>query len=237
LADGFDVFRLHFRDHGNTHHLNEDIFHSCRIAEVVGAVRAIGEQFGSEALCVAGYSLGGNFALRVALHAPQAGIDLRHAVAVCPVISPAAGLIAIERAPWFYERYFMLKWVGSLRRKQQLYPQRFRFSEAELREGLRGLTQALVERHTEMGTLDTYLDGYSVADERLSGLQVPVSILTSADDPIIPVEDFHRLALPPQARLDIAPFGGHCGFIRDFRLGSFAEDYISARLTEACAGR
>jgi predicted alpha/beta-fold hydrolase len=235
LAAGFDVFRLHFRDHGETHHLNEELFHSCRIAEVVGAVRAIGRQFPALPLCVAGYSLGGNFALRVALHAPAAGIALRHAVAVCPAISPASVLIAIENAPWFYERYFMLKWAGSLRRKQTLYPQRYEFSERELRAGLRDLTRAMVERHTDFGTLENYLDGYSIAGERLAPLQVPASILTAADDPIIPVDDFHRLALPPHARLDIAPYGGHCGFIRDFGLGSFAEDYVEARLLEACA--
>lgn len=233
LDEGFDVFRLHLRDHGDTHHLNEELFHSCRIAEVVGAVGALGARYPALPLAVAGYSLGGNFALRVALHAPAAGIALRHAVAVCPVISPAAGLSAIETAPWFYQRYFMLKWAGSLRRKQSLYPRRFDFTELELRANLRGLTRTLVERHTDYGTLENYLDGYSIADGRLAALQVPVSILTAADDPIIPVEDFHRLALPPHARLDIAPFGGHCGFIRDFGLRSFAEDYVAARLIGA----
>ncbi len=235
LNEGFDVFRLHFRDHGGTHHLNEELFHSCRIAEVVGAVGAVGKRFPTLPLCVAGYSLGGNFALRVALRAPAAGIALRHAVAVCPVISPAAGLSAIESAPWFYERYFMLKWADSLRRKQSLYPQRFEFSKSELSTSLRGLTRALVERFTDLGTLENYLDGYSLAGERLSVLEVPVSILTAADDPIIPIEDFQRLALPSHARLDIAPFGGHCGFIRDFGLASFSEDYVAARLLEACS--
>jgi predicted alpha/beta-fold hydrolase len=236
LAEGFDIFRLHFRDHGDTHHLNEELFHSCRIAEVVGAVKAIGDRFPALPLCVAGYSLGGNFALRVALRAPGAGIQLHHAVAVCPVISPANGLRAIESAPWFYERYFMLKWAGSLRRKQALYPQRFEFSEHELKASLRGLTQALVERFTDLGTLDDYLDGYSIAGERLAALQVPASILTSADDPIIPVDDFRKLSLPRHARLDISPYGGHCGFIRDLSLRSFAEDYVAARLLEACPG-
>jgi predicted alpha/beta-fold hydrolase len=233
LAEGFDIFRLHFRDHGDTHHLNEELFHSCRIGEVVGAIGAIAAQFPQLPLALAGYSLGGNFALRVALHAPAAGLALTHAVAVCPAISPVSVLQAIEAAPWFYERYFMQKWASSLRRKQMLYPQRYEFSESELRAGLRALTRAMVERHTEFGTLENYLDGYSIAGERLAGLQVPVSILTSADDPIIPVDDFRALALPRHARLDIAPYGGHCGFIRDLSLRSFAEDYVAARLLEA----
>ena len=236
LSEGFDIFRLHFRDHGDTHHLNEELFHSCRIAEVVGAVKAVAHQFPDLPLAVAGYSLGGNFALRVALHAPAAGLRLAHAVAVCPAISPVSVLHAIETAPWFYQRYFMLKWAGSLRRKQTLYPQRYEFSETELRAGLRALTRAMVERHTDFGTLENYLDGYSIAGERLAALQVPVSILTSADDPIIPVDDFRALALPANARLDIAPYGGHCGFIRDLSLRSFAEDYVAARLLEATAG-
>lgn len=233
LDDGYDVFRLNFRDHGATHHLNEGLFHSCMIDEVVGAVADVARRFPTPALFVAGYSLGGNFALRVALRAPAAGIALRHAVAVCPVVSPAAGLQAIESAPWFYQKYFMLKWGGSLRRKQALYPHRFAFTPAELRADLRRLTELLVLRHTDFGTLENYLDGYSIAGPRLSALQVPVSILTSADDPIIPVADFHDLDLPPHARLDIAPFGGHCGFIRDFSLRSFAEDYVAARVRAA----
>src|SRR5438270_10147299 len=41
LAGGFDVLRLNLRDHGASHHLNREIFHSCRLAEVVGAIRAV----------------------------------------------------------------------------------------------------------------------------------------------------------------------------------------------------
>src|SRR5215467_13237813 len=40
-AAGFDVFRLNFRDHGDTYALNRELFHSCRIDEVVAAVRAV----------------------------------------------------------------------------------------------------------------------------------------------------------------------------------------------------
>ena len=59
---------------------------------------------------------------------------------------------------------------------------------------MRPLTQWMVERHTEFGTLDRYFDGYSIAGDRLSALQVPASILMAQDDPVIPVEGFHALA-------------------------------------------
>lgn len=236
LDEGFDVVRLNFRDHGDTHHLNPELFHSCRIEEVVGAVAAIQRQFAPRTLAIAGFSLGGNFALRVALNAPAAGIALNYALAVCPVISPAAGLFGLERGPWFYERYFLHKWRGSLRRKRDLFPERDWFSASELGGNLRELTHALVLRHTGFDSLDAYLDGYSIAGDRLRNLHVPATILTAADDPVIPVEDFRALQLPPHVELDIAEHGGHCGFISDLTLRSFTDDYIAERMLVHLAG-
>ncbi|GAA0710878.1 YheT family hydrolase [Dokdonella soli] len=230
LREGFDVFRLNFRDHGDTHHLNRDLFHSCRIDEVVGAVRAVQRQFARGPLAIAGFSLGGNFALRVALRAPDAGIELTYALAVCPVISPAAGLFGLEAGPWFYQRYFLHKWRSSLRRKQALFPDVDWFTPAELAGNLRELTRALVLRHTDFGSLENYLDGYSIAGSRLRGLRMPATILTAADDPVIPVADFLALELPPQVELDIAAHGGHCGFVQDLALRSFTENYIAERM-------
>lgn len=233
LEEGFDVFRLNLRDHGDTHHLNPELFHSCRIDEVVGAVAEVGRQFGVGPLFIAGYSLGGNFALRVALRAPAAAIPLTRAVAVCPVISPAAGLAAIERAPWFYQAYFLRKWRRSLSLKAQHFPESFDFADWQPRHGLRELTRKLVERYTEFGTLERYLDGYSIAGDRLAALEVPVRILTAEDDPIIPVEDFRALRLPAHSRLEIAPHGGHCGFLPGLVGRSYAEDFIADELLAA----
>lgn len=230
LEEGCDVFRLNFRDHGQTHHLNRGLFNSCRIDEVVGAVAEIARLFPARPLVVGGFSLGGNFALRVALRAPAANIPLAWTFAVCPVISPRAGLRAIESAPWFYEFYFMRKWRGSLRRKQTLFPERELFARDELRGGMSDLTRRLVEKHTDFGTLENYLDGYSIAGDTLAALAVPANILTAEDDPVIPVADFRALKLAPSTQLTIVPHGGHCGFISDFSLRSWAEDFILAQM-------
>ena len=235
LEDGFDVFRLNLRDHGDTHHLNPEIFHSCRIDEVVGAVRAVQQRFGGDApLGIAGYSLGGNFALRVALRAPGAGISMQRAVAVCPVISPAAGLAAIETAPWFYQAYFLRKWRRSLETKARHFPGAFDFADWQPKHGLRELTRKLVERYTDFGTLERYLDGYTIGGDRLAGMTVPSAILTAEDDPIIPIADFRALQLPPTCRLEIAAHGGHCGFLPGLRGRSYAEDFIAAEMAAAC---
>ena len=230
LAEGYDVFRLNLRDHGDTHHLNEEVFHSCRIDEVVGAVAAVAQRFPTRPLAIAGFSLGGNFALRVALRAPGRGIDLSRVVAVCPAIRPINILVELERRR-IYHDYFMRQWRESLRRKQQLFPQRYPLGPDIYRLDMRGLTQELILRETDFGTLDAYFDGYAIHEGRLAPLAVPGAILMAKDDPIIPVDDFATLQLPPHVRLDLTEHGGHCGFIRDWSLHSWAEDYLVAQLS------
>jgi predicted alpha/beta-fold hydrolase len=230
LEDGWDVFRLNFRDHGDSHGLNEALFHSCRIDEVVAALGEIARMFPAKTIGVAGFSLGGNFALRAAMLAPQQGVPLDYVLAVCPIVDPAEGLFSLEKeAPWIYHAYFMQKWRRSLRLKQEAFPQQTYFELNELKQNMRELTASLVLRHTDFGSLEAYLDGYSIAGDRLMNMHVPATILTSSDDPVIPIGAFHALRLPPNIELDIASHGGHCGFIRDFGMTSFTDDYIAAR--------
>lgn len=230
LEDGWDIFRLNFRDHGDSHGLNEALFHSCRIDEVVVALGEICRMFPARATGLAGFSLGGNFALRAAMLATREAVPLDYVLAICPIIDPAEGLFSLESdAPWIYQAYFMRKWRRSLRQKQQAFPTQTYFELDELNQNMRDLTRSLVLRHTDFGSLEAYLDGYSVAGDRLKGLQIPATILTSRDDPVIPVAAFDQLDLPPNVELDIANYGGHCGFIRDFGMTSFTDDYIAAR--------
>jgi len=236
LARGFDVFRLNFRDHGDTHHLNEGLFHSNRLEEVVQAAQEVARRFPLRPLSVAGYSLGGNFALRLALRAPEIGLPLAHAAAVCPVLDPARTMDSMENGLPMYLWYFERKWRDSLARKRELFPAVHDFDDRTLGLRMRPLTQWMVERHTDFGTLDRYFEGYSIAGERLSRLQVPVSILMAADDPVIPLAGFRELRLPPHSRLEVAPWGGHCGFLENASLDGFAERWIADRMAALAAG-
>lgn len=235
LRAGFEVFRLNFRDHGNTHHLNEGLFHSNRIDEVVRAAAEVARRYPDRPIAVAGYSLGGNFALRLALRAPSAGLPLSHVAAVCPVLDPARTMDSMEQGLPVYLWYFERKWRGSLARKRELFPQTHGFDDHVLGLRMRPLTQWMVERHTDFGTLERYFEGYSIAGDRLAALQVPASILMAEDDPVIPVDGFRVLRLPSSAHLEISPWGGHCGFLQSARLDGFAERWIARRLNGAMA--
>lgn len=213
FAQGFEVARLNLRDHGETHHLNRDLFHSCRLPEVVGAVHALQEQhFQSRALQLVGFSLGGNFMLRVAAQARAAQLNLTQAIAVSPVLDPAETLTALQRGMPGYELYFVRKWLRSLRKKQFAWPDAYDFGELGRLRDLKTMTAELVRQHTDFGSLEEYLNGYAITGARLAHLEVRSNILTSLDDPIIPPGGLTRLARPPALSVTLARHGGHCGF-------------------------
>jgi predicted alpha/beta-fold hydrolase len=233
LGAGFAVFRLNFRDHGDSHHLNEGIFHSNRIDEIVDAVRAIAARWPTRPMFAAGYSLGGNFALRLALRAHSHGLPLQRVVAVCPLLDPARTMQAMETGLPLYIRYFERKWRRSLARKRALFPAAHGFADDVLNLRMRALTEWMVLRHTDFATLDDYFEGYSVAGERLRALPIPADILMSADDPVIPLRDFEQVAGFPNVQLELAAHGGHCGFIENARLDGYAERWVADRLIAA----
>lgn len=223
---GFDVFRLNFRDHGDTHHLNPGLFHSCRLDEVIHALGDMQRRLNVSNWQIAGYSLGGNFALRVARHGPARGLELRQAFAVCPVIDPASVLTAMEQGPSLYETYYVRKWARSVRAKQAHFPDRYDYEEWHRLAGLRERTEYFATRYYDFDSLEEYLEGYSVADERLRALEVPSVILTSQDDPVCPVSDLARLPERRELAIHVTRHGGHCGFLKNWKLESWAEDRI-----------
>jgi predicted alpha/beta-fold hydrolase len=210
---GFAVLRLNLRDHGGSHALNEGIFHSCRITEVVGAVSRMQALFPDLRLSLAGFSLGGNFMLRVGARAVGAGLRIARIIAVSPVLEPATTLAALEAGPALYRQYFLYKWRRSLRAKQLAWPGAYDFGELIGERSLTAMTERLVLKYAGFADLASYLSGYAVTGDALSGLQVPARIITAHDDPIILAHDLDRLARPAALEVTVTPRGGHCGYM------------------------
>lgn len=230
---GFDVLRLNLRDHGASHHLNREIFHCCRLSEVVGAVQAISQRFAGSHLYMAGFSLGGNFLLRVAAEA-ELPSSVRAVVAISPVLDPAATLRALEQGASLYRRHLVRRWSRSLRRKQRAWPGVHQFGELLRLADLRHMTAALVRDHTGFASIEEYLQGYAITGRRLANLQVPSGVLLADDDPLVPAEDLHHLA--PSANLTVwrSRYGGHCGFMRGWSVPSAADEFVLEQF-KACS--
>ncbi|MEZ5559890.1 MAG: alpha/beta fold hydrolase [Pseudomonadales bacterium] len=203
---GYQVARLNLRDHGDTAHLNEGLFHSARTREVVEAVSRLAEGHGGRT-GVLGFSLGGNFALRVAR---ALGLPT---LAVCPAVDPPATMRAIDGGWSAYRYYFLRKWRRSLLAKQSAFPDLYDFSAALPLRSVAALTDLFVRYHTDFPDTGSYLAAYTLTGKALAGTDATVVI--ARDDPIIPQDAFHRL--PRSIEVVAMPRGGHCGFVEGHR--------------------
>lgn len=227
---GLRVVRINMRDHGGSHHLNRAIFHSCRLAEMVDAVHWVSNRFAGEALCLAGYSLGGNFALRIAA-AEGKSLNLSRVVAICPVLDPEETMLALDSGSLIYRQYFLSKWRRSLEAKARAFPGDYDFGPLSRFRSLRDMTDFFVTRYTEFPDLQTYLRGYALTGDRLAGLTVPSSILLAEDDPVIPAGALARVASPPALEIHRTRWGGHCGYLANYDLRTWTDDYLLAAFT------
>jgi len=224
FAQGYSVFRLNLRDHGDSHHLNEELFHSCRLDEVVRAVKVIQDTYPHKRLCIAGFSLGGNFALRVASKAHEYGIELDKAAAVCPPIDPNDTLLKLRDGSWLYKAYFMYKWRRSLKKKAAAFPDIYDVNEYAHLKDLGEMTEALLSRFGDFASAEEYFDGYALKGDCLKDLRVPSFFLLAKDDPMIDHQGAELIANNDQITIVKTQYGGHCGFLKNRQLHSWADE-------------
>jgi len=220
---GYNILRLNFRDHGESHHLNEGIFYAVLLEEVFEAVKQAANLAGDKPVFVAGFSLGGNFVLRILRRCIADPItNLRHAVAISPVLDPEKATVKTDQT-FLIRRYFLKKWFGSLKKKQQLFPELYDFSSVFSLNTIAAVTDRMLQKYSDYGSAKDYFNQYSVVKKAIRDITVPATVITAADDPIIPVEDFYQLQTNDLTTLRIQPCGGHNGFIDGLYLQSWYE--------------
>lgn len=229
FAAGFNIVRLNQRNCGGTDHLSEGVYHSGLTADPMAVVNELIGRHGLPSIVVAGYSLGGNLAVRMAgEYGEAAPPQVKGFAAVSPTIDLASCVEALERrANWIYQRNFVRGLKARMRRKARLYPAIY--SLAALR-GMRTVRQFDEAYTAPMSGFRDAADYY----QRASALRVaanarlPTLILTAEDDPFVPAEPFRRpeIAGNPDVTVILTRHGGHCGFIeapRDGHDGYWAE--------------
>lgn len=222
--NGYSIFRLNFRDHGNSHHLNEGLFYATLIDEVFEAVKYASQIEGDSHLFLAGFSLGGNFALRIGDICSKKPIkNLRHIVSVSPVIDPDKATDAIDRN-LMIRKYFLFKWRRSLSMKQKLFPGKYDFRDILPLNSCRNITDRLIKRYSSYNDTSDYFRSYAITNEIINSIKIPAVIISSEDDPVIPVENFYHLDIKAPVNLVIHRYGGHNGFIKDFSFNCWYEE-------------
>jgi uncharacterized protein len=237
FKQGFDVFRLNLRDHGESHHLNEGLFHGARLEEIFTAVRNIAALLPGFPCYLVGYSLGGNFALRIARKHGEAAIPfLEKVFAISPVLDPHKSTEALDRNYALYRHYFLHKWKRSLRRKESLFADRYDFRRLLTLQSCIAMTEVMVADYTEFQDLRDYFGRYTLNRELFRDLSVPVTIMAAADDPLIDKNDFVPLEGCLHLTLSVQRYGGHCGFFSDLAFNCWAEEEIERVIAKESPG-
>ena len=219
----FEVVRITLRDHGETCHLNSGLFHSAETQEVVDLIKKLADDFkvrhpnqgGDLTTGLVGFSMGGNFALRVARELPSV-----RTLAISPSLSPHKTIQKIENSQ-IYRPYFINKWRKIFRDKQRHFPDLYDFSYAMKQKSIITLTKHFIGEFTSFESVGSYCDAYDLCGSRLEG--VNAHILASLDDPVVPTSDIDEL--PPSVTRKITKRGGHTAFIENWALESWSDSY------------
>jgi predicted alpha/beta-fold hydrolase len=215
---GMNVLRLNQRNCGNTEHLSEGLFHSGLTEDARHIVGELSTVDGMRSIAVAGYSLGGNLALKLA---GEYGDDpppaLTAVAAVSPIIEIGDCTRALERrSNILYEWNFVRELKKRMERKERFWPGLFDLTKLGAIRTVREFDNVFTAPHFGFADAEDYYYRCS-AMRSVDRIRVPALIVTAEDDPFVPVQPFRSpvIAANPHIRLEITRHGGHCGFIAE----------------------
>jgi uncharacterized protein len=220
---GMNVVRLNQRNCGGTERLSAGLYHSGLTSDPMAVIQELIDLDGLPAIVVAGYSLGGNLAIKLAGDfggsAPPA---LRAVAAVSPTIELIQCIEALERrSNWMYHAHFVRTLKARMRRKARLFPEQYALNGIARIRTVRAFDEAFTAPHHGFKDAADYYHRAS-AMRVIDRVRVPALIITAEDDPFIPSEPM-RDPLVLQNRwikVLVTQHGGHCGFVSDVALGN-----------------
>ena len=232
LRAGFNVLLLNQRNCGGTEHLGPGLYHSGLTHDADFVMREIVERDRIDRIVVAGYSLGGNLALKLAGdHGDAAPPHLRGVCAVSPVIELSRCVHALERRENFaYQWNFTRLLRARMRRKERCHPGGFDLSGLSSIYTVRQFDDRYTAPYFGFRDAEDYYHRAS-AMRVVDRIRVPTLIITADDDPFVPTEPFRDAAVTanPHIEFVVTQHGGHCAFLAEAGDGSdgyWAEDRI-----------
>jgi predicted alpha/beta-fold hydrolase len=215
-ARGMNVVRLNQRNCGGTEHLSAGLFHSGLTEDARHVIHELASVDGIQSVAVAGYSLGGNLALKLAGEfADNPPPAFRAVAAVSPILEIGPCVRALEQPRNFiYQWNFVRDLKARMRRKEQVRPGHFDLARLNRIKTVREFDDTFTAPHFGFRDADDYYHRAS-AMRVIDRVRVPALVITAEDDPFVPAEPFRdpRVAGNPSITLRLCKHGGHCGFV------------------------
>ena len=227
--NNFDIIRIHPIDHGDTEHLNKDFFRATDIQTLIEAVEFIGKKYQDNEIHLIGFSLGGNIALRIS--ACESINFLKSTVVISPVIDPEISMRAMDNTSWILKKYFVNMWRRTLRRKMRLH--NISNVEESLRyKDLEKMTEFFTKNFSPHKNVKELFAGYAITQDTINQIKNNTLIYSSVDDPCVPIKPLYSLDQTNNVKFKPQQYGGHCGFIDDFKFNSSVYEEIVNKLSE-----
>ena len=227
--NNFDIIRIHPIDHGDTEHLNKDFFRATDIQTLIEAVEFIGKKYQDNEIHLIGFSLGGNIALRIS--ACESINFLKSTVVISPVIDPEISMRAMDNTSWILKKYFVNKWRRTLRRKMRLH--NISNVEESLRyKDLEKMTEFFTKNFSPHKNVKELFAGYAITQDTINQIKNNTLIYSSVDDPCVPIKPLCSLDQTNNVKFKPQQYGGHCGFIDDFKFNSSVYEEIVNKLSD-----
>lgn len=213
LGRGVRVVRLDLRGAGAGFALARGCYNAGCSADVRAALSAVHRLSPDSPIWLAGISLGGNVALKLAGETSQYPVpNLARVAAIVPPVDLEACLaLLMHPRNRIYERHFVSELLTLARRRARLFPEQ-PLPSFPRRVSLRSFDDLYTAPRAGYRDAAEYYARCSSA-QFVPQICVPTLILAARDDPFIAPRPIEELQRPEQVSVRLTDHGGHGGFL------------------------
>jgi uncharacterized protein len=243
LQRGYATHRFHMRGCGGSEYLAVTSYHAGQTSDLLAVIRER-KRLSQAPLFLAGYSLGGNVALKLAGElGAQAKDLLAGVIAVSAPIELAAGAEALELpANRLYQNRFVDRLKARIRCKHLQAPEIYTLEHLPKIRTVIDFDNYYTAPLFGFGTAANYFLTQS-SNQFLENIQITTLLIHAKDDPLVPFRIYNHPAVSqnPRLRLVAAEHGGHLGFLARgrprFWLDQVAMDWVEEISNKSSAAR
>jgi predicted alpha/beta-fold hydrolase len=211
---GIRAFRMDLRRCGAGFGLARYPYHAGRSLDALAALDEVARLCPKAPLMIAGFSLGGNIALKLlGEHADRLSSNLVCGMAVNPSLDLTACINWIDRpAARLYDRHFVKLLCRQVKELRERDSGAVHAAFHRKPRGIREFDELYTAPVCGFGTAARYYECSSAA-QFVPKIRVPTLILSSRDDPLVPAPPFEALVRPDNVWLHLTEHGGHLGYV------------------------
>lgn len=213
---GFNVVRVNIRNCGGTDHLTSSLYHAGLTHDLRAIIDELVRIDGLSTIVIAGFSLGGNLALKLAgEYWDKPPAEVKAICAVSPSIDlRASTALMARRRNWIYQQSFLRRLKMRIKKKAELFPDRYEVSNLRQIRSVEQFDNRYVAPAFGFADANDYYAKAS-AFPFIARIRIPTLIIHAQDDPFIPFAPLLDPAVTanPYVMVEAPRQGGHVAFL------------------------